>query len=180
MTKRILIVVLLTITSAAIVTAQTAALKSYYNTKFKVGFKYPSNWKLTKEKPGEGTEYNLASIDPPAIYLRGQLSGASVGLWVAGELKPEKDVCTTFKDIDTNWQQHKRVTKQVGGLIFYQKTDSDGAAGTFKTTNLYRIFHGGQCYNLSFETLARGPQDDRYVKAVNRQFDIILRSLYFK
>ena len=179
MLKRILLVVLLTIASAVIATAQTAASKNYYNTKFKVGLKYPANWKLTKEKPGEGAEYNLASVEPPAASLRGQLQEASVGLWVAGEMKPDKDVCMTFKDIHSDGQQNKAVTKKVGALTFYQMTDSDGGAGTFKTTNLYRIFHGGQCYNLSFETQASAPQDDRYVKAVNRQFEAILRSFYF-
>lgn len=179
MIKRILFVVLLTIACAVIATAQTAAVKTYYNTKLKVGLKYPANWKLTKEKPGEGAEYNLASVDPPAASFRGQLQEASVGLWVAGEVKPDKDVCMTFKDLDSDWQQDKTVTKQVGELTFYHKTNEDGGAGTFKTTNIYRIFHGGQCYNLSFETLARAPQDDRYVKAVNRQFDAILRSFFF-
>jgi hypothetical protein len=179
MIKRILLVMLLTIASAVVATAQTAALKNYYNAKFKVGLKYPANWKLTKEKPGEGAEYSLASVDPPAALLRGQLQEASVGLWVAGEMKPDKDVCMTFKDIHSNWRQNKPVTKKVGALTFYQMTDSDGGAGTFKTTNIYRIFHRGQCYNLSLETLARAPQNDRYVKAANRQFDAILRSFYF-
>jgi|ERR1051326_388654 hypothetical protein len=161
MTKRILLVVLLTIASALVATAQTANVKDYYNDENKVGFKYPASWAA------------------PAASLRGQLQEASVGLWVAGEMKPDKDVCMTFKDIHSDGQQNKPVTRKVGALTFYQMTNSDGGAGTFKTTNIYRVFHGGQCYNLSFETLARAPQDDRYVKAVNRQFDAILRSFYF-
>lgn len=178
MLRRILLVVLLTIAFATLATAQTAGLKSYYNREYKVGLKYPTNWKLTKQND-DGKDVHLAWFDPPKASLRGQLRKASVGLWVSATKFDEAE-CLSFRDESTKWEQANPVAKKVGTLTFYQKTASDGDVDTGRNASYYRIFHGGKCYNLMFDTFeVNAPEDDRYVKTVKQQFDAILHSLYF-
>src|SRR5436189_6473134 len=93
MLKRILLVMLLTIASAVIATAQTAALKNYYNEQNKVGFKYPASWASGKSKWDVGTKTAwmegeepgftvLVDLSKPALNM-GYLSQAEVALTVA-------------------------------------------------------------------------------------------------
>src|SRR5213596_140848 len=89
MIKRILLIVLLTIASAAIASAQTAGLKNYYNKENKVGFKYPATkWKVEKEESqyiiGEEPEFTLlVDIRREDNALPGAISHAEVSLRTA-------------------------------------------------------------------------------------------------
>ena len=178
MHQKFLFITLLIIGSAVVGTAQTAGLKSFYNKGNKVGLKYPANWKLTKQND-DGKDIHLGWFEPPKASLRGQLRNASVGLWIDGATVDEPE-CLSFRDEEANWQQEKAVARKIGNLTLYQRTASDGAAGSVGVADYYRIFHGGHCYTLKFETFKiNSPKDDRYVKAVKRQFDAMLHSFYF-
>jgi hypothetical protein len=179
MLERILLVVLLTITCAAIATAQTAALKNYYNAEYKVGFKYPANWKLGKENSKVDDEPGftaVADLDPAASSIRGQLKEAAGKLSVG---QTDEAACKVYT-IPITPDRDKPVATKVGPLTFYRMSGSDGAAGSIGYTDFYRIFHGGRCYELSFMKFQLNARDkDRYVRAIEQQFNAILGSLYF-
>jgi hypothetical protein len=181
-----LFIMLLIIGSAVIATAQTAALKNYYNKENKVGFKYPAKWKLEAGKTNdEGKRKSLVDLDPPAASIRGQLSEASASLSVwASDL----EACKTFKDEDTTpagltregGKRDKPVTRKVGNLTFYLIAEWEGAAGTVAADDYYHTFRDGRCYELSFSTSGHdASQPDRYQRAMDQNFKGILRSLYF-
>lgn len=171
---------MLTIRSAAIATAQTAALKSYYNQEHKAGFKYPGNWKLSKEKGPIGDEPGfsiVAGVDPAASSLRGQLKQASVTLAMGGT---DEAACKAYT-IPITANRDKPAATKIGRLTFYKMSGSDGAAGSIGYTEYYRIFHDGRCYELSFMMFKRNvPKDGRYVQTMDQQFNAILRSFLFR
>ena len=179
MLTRILFVVLFTVGCAAITTAQTATLKSYYNPEHKAGFKYPANWKLSKQEGSLDNEpgFNaLAGLDPAASALRGQLKQAAVTLAMAAT---DEATCKAFNIGNINKEPDKPRIKKIGNLTFYNIFSSDGAAGSIGITDYYRTFYNGRCYELSFMKFrSNQPKDDRYVKAMDQQFDAILRSFY--
>src|SRR6185369_7908935 len=74
MLKRILLVVLLTIASAVIASAQNAVLKNYYNQENKVGFKYPASWATGKTKWEVVTKTAGMESDEPGFAVLLDLS----------------------------------------------------------------------------------------------------------
>ena len=181
MIQKSLVLVLLTIGFASIAIAQTAPLKTYYSSEQKVGFRYPDSWRLSKENQSMDDEPGftiLTGVEPAATALRGQLRQASVKLAIGGTDEAE---CKAFNVSNINKDQETPLTKKVGKLTFYEISASDGAAGSVGLTNYYRTFHNGRCYELSFMIFRRNSRtDDRYVKAMDRQFNAILGSVYFK
>jgi len=188
MLKRILLVVLLIMVSAVIATAQTAALKNYYNQENKVGFKYPANWAAGKAKWTVGTKPALISGEEPGFTVLvdlsnpdlhiGYVSQAEVALTVA---TIDEATCKAMNIGNINKVQDQPVAKKVGARTFYFLEADDGAAGSVGTTDYYRTFHDGRCYELAFLKFGRNTpkRPDAKEKALDRQFNAILRSLYF-
>jgi hypothetical protein len=185
MIKRILLVVLLTIASAAVATAQTAALKNYYNQENKVGFKYPASWTTGKTKWDVGTKTVQIEGDPgftvlmdlsnPELKPASAVSQAEVALSVAAI---DQATCQAMKDPAT---ETKAVARKVGTLAFSYVETEDSGMGRSGTTDHYRTFQDGRCYELAFlkygEITRKRP--DRGERTLDQQFNAILRSLYF-
>jgi hypothetical protein len=188
MLKRILLVILLTIASAVIASAQTATLKNYYNQENKVGFKYPASWASGKSKWDVGTKTAwmegeepgftvLMDLSKPALNL-GYLSQAEVALTMA---TIDEASCKEMNIGNINKVKDKPVVKKVGTRTFFNLEAEDGAAGSAGTTDYYRTFHDGRCYELAFLKFGRNTpkRPDAKEKALDRQFNAILHSLYF-
>jgi len=189
MLKRILLVVLLTIASAVITTAQTAALKNYYNQENKVGFKYPASWAKGKAKWDVGTKTNwmegeepgftvLTDLSNPQLRIGSYVNQAEVALSVAAI---DEATCKAMKIGNINQSPDKPVTRKIGTRSFYTISASSGAAGSVGDTDYYRTFHEGRCYELAFMKFGRNTpkRPDAKEKGLDKQFNAILRSLYF-
>jgi len=187
MIKSILLVVLLTIASAVVATAQTAALKTYYNKESKVGFKYPAaKWKVAKEESqywtGEEPGFTLlADVMRNDPALPGSLSQVEVSLKTAAI---DEATCTAMRieNFNTDDPAAKPTAKKIGTRTFYHLTGSDGAMGRASIMQFYRTFNDGKCYELGFMTYGSndGAKRSRADKTMDQQFSAILRSLYFK
>src|SRR5215471_15265129 len=125
MTKRILLVVLLTIASAVVVTAQKAAMKDYYKQENKVGLKYPAaaRWKVEKaessywsgsEEPGFTTLVVLQRND--AALPGDDIVEAAVSLKTA---TIDEATCTAMKIDNFGDSDSKVVAKKIGTRTFY-------------------------------------------------------------
>ena len=189
MLKRILLVVLLMIASAAIATAQKAALKNFYNQENKVGFKYLANWTTGKSKWDVGTKMAwidseepgftvLVDLSNPDLKIRSYVDQAEVALSVAAI---DQATCKAMNIGNINKVQDKPVTRKVGTRTFSYIGAEDGAAGSVGTTDYYRTFQDGKCYELAFMKFGTNTpkRPDANEKALDRQFNAILRSLYF-
>ena len=188
MLNRILLVLLLTIASAVIATAQTSALKNYYNQENKVGFKYPANWATGKgkwdvkkerawiddEEPGFTV---LVDLSKPDLNI-GYLDQAEVALTIAAI---DEATCKAMNIGNINKVQDKPVTRKIGTRTFSYLGAEDGAAGHAGTTDYYRTFQNGKCYGLAFLKFGQNTpkRPDAKEKALDRQFNAILRSIYF-
>jgi hypothetical protein len=191
MTKRILLVVLLTIASAVVATAQTAAVKDYYNQENKVGFKYPASWaapgkgqwKLGKEENqiGGGAEEHgftvLVDLQPASDqWFAGGVSQAEVSLKVA---TIDEATCKDMKKMDASVD--KTLSEKIGARTFYYIVSYDSGMGHTGATHFYRTYEDGKCYELGF--LRYGAiirkKEPGEVK-LDQQYTAILHSLYFK
>jgi|ERR1051326_358405 hypothetical protein len=186
MIKRVHLVVLMTIASAVIATAQKATFKTYYNKENKVGFKYPAaKWKVAKEEsqywggveePGFTSLVDLMRDD---AALPGSVFQAEVSLKTAAI---DEATCMAMKIGNLTDPNIKPVAKKIGARTFSYLTDSEGATGHASITQFYRTFNDGRCYELGFMTWGanNGAKRDRSDKAMDQQFSALLRSLYFK
>ncbi|HYW74449.1 MAG TPA: hypothetical protein VE961_25725 [Pyrinomonadaceae bacterium] len=188
MTRRILLVLLLTIASTVVATAQTAAVKDYYNQENKVGFKYPAaaRWKVEKEEssywsgseePGFTTLVVLQRND--AALPGDDIVEAAVSLKTA---TIDEATCTAMKIGNFAEPDTKVVAKKFGTRTFYYLWGSDGATGHSSWTQFYRTFNDGRCYELGLNTYGgnSGAKRARADKKMDQQFIAILRTLYFK
>ena len=185
---RILLVALLTIASAVMATAQSPALKNYYNQENKVGFKYPASWATGKAKWDVVTKTASMEGDEPGFTVLvglskdnlniGYVSQAEVALKVA---TIDEATCKAMNIGNITRAEDKPVAKKVGTRTFYYLEAVDGAAGSAGITDYYRTFHDGRCYELAFMKFGRNTpkRPEAKEKALDRQFNAILRSLYF-
>jgi hypothetical protein len=188
MLKRILFATLLTIASAVIATAQTAALKNYYNQENKVGFKYPASWATGKAKWDVGTKTSWIEGEEPGFTVLVDLSKANLNIGYVSQAEValtaatiDEAACKAMNIGNINKVEDKPVAKKVGTRTFYYLEAMDGAAGSAGITDYYRTFHDGRCYELAFLKFGRNTprRPDAKEKALDRQFNAILRSLYF-
>jgi hypothetical protein len=189
MLKRILLVVPLTMASAAIATAQTASLKNYYNQENKVGFKYPASWASGKGKwkvgdkelqmGGEEPEFTvLVDLATPESWVRGGVTQAEVSLKAA---TMDEATCKAMKIGNLNGSEGKPRTRKAGTLTFSYLETSDSGMGRSGETEFYRTFHDGKCYELAFYKYgAITRKTEPGEKVLDQQYTAILHSLYFK
>jgi len=194
MTKRILLAVLLTIASTIVATAQTAAVKDYYNQENKVGFKYPASWaapgrgqwKVVKEgeesplmggNPQESGFNLLVALAPASDrWFAGGVTAAEVALKVA---TIDEATCKDVKAIDGNVDKTR--TEKIGARTFYYIVSDNSATGHTTATHFYRTIQDGKCYELLF--MRYGEIDRKKEpgeKVLDQQYTAILHSLYFK
>lgn len=191
MLKRILLVMLLTVASAAVATAQTAAMKTYYNQENKVGFKYPANWaapgkghwKMGEEQNqiGGGTKedgFNVLVDLMPASerWFAGGVTQAEVSLKVA---TIDEATCKDMKKMDANVD--KTLSEKIGARTFYYVVSEDSAMGSTGATHFYRTFQDGKCYEMGFLRYGSiGRKKEPGERTLDQQYTTILHSLYFK
>jgi len=191
MTRRILLVVLLTAASAVAVTAQTAAVKDYYNQENKVGFKYPASWgapgkgqwKLGKEEHqiGGGVEEPgftvLVDLTPSDEWRgAGGVTQAEVSLKVA---TIDEATCKDMNKLDPD--AGKTRSEKIGTRTFYYIVGYDSGMGHTGATHFYRTFQDGKCYEMAFlryGAIVRKKEPGEIT--LDQQYTAILHSLYFK
>lgn len=169
---RILFIILLIIGSAAIATAQTTALKRYYNKENKVGFRYPATWKLST-KDMRATDEGFTGLAEVSIPKTGKNVSAFATVSAS---KRTADKCKVGFD-DSGVEKPKRV--KMGALRFYKGEEVEGGMETVTPLEHYETFHNGVCYDV---TLAL-PQA-KYAKGINdkalfNQLYVVLRTFYF-
>lgn len=184
MMKRICLALALTLLAMGTVAAK-GRWKNFYSREHRVGFKYFTNWKL---KPGESSAETpqdfkgVASVSPPKRAYRGTNFGdASVTLSVASV---GEEAC---KQAATTAAEHSKPRRvKMGRNWFYMVTGSEGAAGHFYESTIYRTFHDGRCYEFELITdiLNIGNFDKGTVRPVNDRklsadLKAVVRSLYF-
>jgi hypothetical protein len=181
MLKRILLVMLMIVASAAIATAQKAQ-KNFYNQEFKAGFKYPATWKLSTknfrplERADEGFK-NLAEVSMPTSGNVGAFATLAAGKVTADKCMPKPAVINNDGSVS---EADKPKLVKMGTLSFYKSEEVWG--GTESETDLehYETFHEGVCYDVTL-----GLPQPRYHRkgmsdeALFKQLYVVLRTLYF-
>ena len=182
MLKRILLVVLLTIASAAIATAQRAAQKNFYNEEFKAGFKYPATWKLSTkdfrplERNDEGFR-NLAEVHMPTRGNVSTFATLAAGRVTADKCMPAPAV---IKDDGSVPEEEKPKLVKMGALSFYKTLEVWGGMESATPLEHWETFHDGVCYDITMGVSQpryhrKGMSDD----AMFNQLHVVLRTLYF-
>ncbi len=165
-----------------------SAQKNFYDKENKVGFKYPSTWKVatpekSAEAPAEGVMRMVAEVEmPDKLYPRTNFGGG--GATVSALPAPTggcRAVLAAGYEKPVKW---RKVT--VGGKSFDRFDDSEGEMGRFYTRHTFRTLHGGNCYEVVLEvkTESNNAFPSSKIKDVNTDtvlasLETIVRSLYF-
>ena len=184
MMKRICLALAFTLLATGTV-ASKGRWKNFYSREHKVGFKYFANWKLKKGESSAETPQDfkgVASVSPLQRAYRGTNFGDASATLSVGSVS--KETCKQASSTSTNPSKPRRV--KMGHHWFYMVTSSEGAAGHFYESTIYRTFHAGRCYQFDFITdiLNIGNFDRRTVRPVNDRklsadLKAVIRSLYF-
>ena len=163
--------IMLTALVFVVLTAGSAAAqKSFYNKEFKVGFKYPATMKSREaESVADDGFKNLGEVS--LLKTRRGVYNAAATL-SAGTMTQQ--ACTKFaNDPD---QKRRRVKF---GTVAYEKIEwTDGGMESETPMEIYRIHHGGVCYQFTLgATERRHPLADG--TSARAQLHAVLRTLYF-
>lgn len=179
-------VLILVIASAGAASAQ----KSFYDKTDKVGFKYPSRWKVEKPTGNAGGKddfHEVAKVSMPAgAYPRTNFDGGTATLYA----RPLPAGATETRCVDlvqSGQESPKWRVVKVGGKSFFRFDDDDGAAGHYFTRHTFMGSHGQRCYQVVLEVAEANadslPKRKGYkevnTNAVLAQLETVVRSLYF-
>jgi hypothetical protein len=164
-----------------------SAQKNFYDKDNKVGFKYPSTWKVaTPDKaaaggaPGDMKEVAEVSM-PDKLYPGTNFEGGKAT--VSALPAPAGGCSAILADGYEKPVKWRKVT--VGGKSFDRFDDGDGATGHYYTRHTFRTLHGGSCYEVVLEVATTNvgmlPHKVKHlnIDTVLASMETIVRSLYF-
>jgi len=173
-------------------TGAVSAQKNFYDNTDKVGFKYPSDWKLERSSTrnttgGRNNIHEVAKVSMPAgAYPRTNFDGGTATLYAV----PLPEGATETRCVDlvfSGEQSPKWRVVTVGGKTFFRFDDDDGAMGRYYTRHTFMGNHGRRCYQVVLEVAQANldslPKRKGY-KEVNTgsvlaRLETIVRSLYY-
>ena len=184
MIKRICLVLVFTFLAAGAVSSKSK-WKIFYSKESKVGFKYLANWKLEPAESSTADDQGFKEVatvnTPEGAYAGTNFGSARATLSVASMTEA---ACKQFPPSGGDSSPRRRV--KVGNNMFYLVTGTDGGAGRFVETEIYRTFHDGRCYQFDLEMSVAnmGNYDKGTVREVNGKkvfanLEAMVRSLYF-
>jgi hypothetical protein len=151
-----------------------SAQKDFYDKEKKVGFKYPSAWKL--EMPEKGKSEWMEEIShvslPPKSYPGTNFQGGTATLSSYTFAKDESPDCPDVPFGGYAKQQVWRKVK-VGGKSFDRFDDTSG--------HRFRTAHNGTCYEVWLQVATTRSRRAKRVdtNAVFAKLETVVRSLYF-
>lgn len=157
-----------------------SAQKNFYDKENKVGFKYPSTWKLEKPETGEVEfmkEISHVSL-PPKSYPGTNFQGGTATLSSFKFVKDQLPV--TCSDVPFGGYAKEQVWRKVkvGGRSLERFDDQDGPN---RKNRRFRVARNGMCYEVWLQVATKsGKVKHVDSNAVFASLETVVRSLYFK